>query len=625
MKSIKIKHFCYLCTAFFILMTFTITLLSQEKSTDKLFGTYLFIKESSEYSLGEDAQILLKLQAPNIATIIATKPGIPSVTDTGTFSIQGNKITISFPALGKEATNADYSFDGKQLILPFLAIDDGEGTSTWEKIEYDPHDLIEVISLYHKDLLAHQSRESALEKMKIRLEKNPRVKKVGIVPGKSILITYESGYQEFFLTLPGFYDSTSKSSSAPKKNYSHFLQSVVYNQVAYPLVASMPLPLSYSSSRSQFISDRWLKTGIYLKYEPEPISRGDAPKYKNALILSAFHTLPIYISQKEGVKYLSFKDMGENLDEIIAPLKKIGYQTSPPYIDGQVTVANLYKLFNQSWGVVYFNTHGGVTDDGDFILATGEQVPIKHCRSDAIRDRYVQNYLKKRLGNKVYNQLAPYILVGYVHDIIPFICVRSGFFKQTKGDFSSSLVFINGCDSAMNDRLRKAINPRAYLGWLQEIDMILGGDINGPLWKCLCKKTRSAREAYDYSKYYLLEVKAYKYKRQQSKGMDPYSFALFRQNSNSPVNDFTNAQRRMITAVREYAWLKKRADNPEDLLKLVNTLYTCTKSDINGMKNKPFCRKAFVRERASTKEIDEIKGELCGYGGTIARSTLIEK
>jgi hypothetical protein len=211
MKSIKKKHFCYLGTAFFILMTFTITLTSQEKLANKLFGTYLFIKESSEYSLGADAQILLKLQAPNIASIIAAKPGIPTVTDTGTFSIQGKKITISFPALGKEATDADYSFDGKQLILPFLAIGDGEGTSTWEKIEFAPYDLIEVISLYHQDLLASQSRESALEKMKIRLEKNPRVKKVGIVPGKSILITYESGYQEFFLMLPGFYDSTSKS------------------------------------------------------------------------------------------------------------------------------------------------------------------------------------------------------------------------------------------------------------------------------------------------------------------------------------------------------------------------------------------------------------------------------
>jgi hypothetical protein len=229
------------------------------------------------------------------------------------------------------------------------------------------------------------------------------------------------------------------------------------------------------------------------------------------------------------------------------------------------------------------------------------------------------------LGNRIYNQIKPYILVGFIHDDIPFIAIRSGFFKQTGGDFSSSLVFINGCDSAMNDRLRKAINPRAFLGWLEEIDMELGGDINGPLWKCLCKKTRSAREAYDYSKFYLLDIKAYRDKRRNRRNMDPNSFALFRQNSDTKVDDLTNAQRRMMTAVREYAWLKKRSDNPVDLRKLVDALYDCTGRDINGMKSKPFCRKAFIGKRAPTKEIDEIKGELCGYDGTIARLTLIEK
>ena len=82
--------------------------------------------------------------------------------------------------------------------------------------------------------------------------------------------------------------------------------------------------------------------------------------------------------------------------------------------------------------------------------------------------------------------------------------------------------------------------------------------------------------------------------------------------------------RRMITAVRETAWLKKKSSGREDLLVITDQLYRCTPHDFTIAGN-PFCKKAFAGGKAPDAEIDETKGELCGYGGSAARFTLVER
>lgn len=585
-----------------------------------LYGTYVFVKESSGYVPAKGAQILLKFISPNIVSVVATKPGTPSITDIGHFSIEQDMITLDLPGLQRSAKKASFRFDGKQLILPIMVIEEGEGTSTWEKIDIHPNVVQESIGKFRETIMKGKSRLEALQVMANNLAQNPSVDSVEIAPGRSLLITYKSGYQEFFLSVGPLSPASSSKKlllSSEEEHFSFFNSSRTTSFLVPVLLSGPPSVNREAILRSRF--KRWLM------YEPEPISKGDAPKYKFALIISAFHTLPVLIPGDGRLKYMTFRDKGEDLTNISEPLERIGYQVAGPYIDTMVTVNRLYELFNKSWGVVYFNSHGGVLPDGDFIISTGHQVPVGQSGTHKQREEYLNNYLKKILGKELAKKLQGYIIIGFINDDVPFIAIRSGFFEQTKGDFSSSLVFINGCDSAKTDRLRKALNPRAFVGWIDEIDMELGGDVNGPFWKCIVLKTRTAREAMDFAKNYLLEVKEYAKKLKiYGKRWDPNLLAVYRQGKGEYEKVFTPAQRLMLMAVREYAWRQRKSSGKEDLMGLVNQLYQCTDRDINSLAGKPFCRKAFVWKRAPTKEIDEVKGELCGYGGSVARFTLVE-
>ena len=55
--------------------------------------------------------------------------------------------------------------------------------------------------------------------------------------------------------------------------------------------------------------------------------------------------------------------------------------------------------------------------------------------------------------------------------------------------------------------LTQALRARSFVGWAGEVDMELAAEVNGPLWHCLSRKTRSDREAMDFAMNYLLEVK----------------------------------------------------------------------------------------------------------------------
>ncbi len=65
--------------------------------------------------------------------VVAVQPG-QTITDTGTFTLRGGRITLSFRELGWAATGAAYTLGGGILVLPFWALDDGPGTSRWKML-----------------------------------------------------------------------------------------------------------------------------------------------------------------------------------------------------------------------------------------------------------------------------------------------------------------------------------------------------------------------------------------------------------------------------------------------------------------------------------------------------------
>ncbi len=99
-------------------------------------GTYAHVRDFDGTVPKSGASVTLTFTggASGSVTLRATQPG-ETVTDTGTYSIHGNLITIRFNEVGWAAGNQHFQFDGCTLILPFKALSatPGPGTSTWRK------------------------------------------------------------------------------------------------------------------------------------------------------------------------------------------------------------------------------------------------------------------------------------------------------------------------------------------------------------------------------------------------------------------------------------------------------------------------------------------------------------
>lgn len=95
-------------------------------------GTYALVKDSDGKVPGKQAAITLTL-AGGQAVLMAIKPD-DMLSDTGQYQAGSGRITIKFDQMEIGAENKPFRYDGTQLVLPFKALSDGEGTSTWTKI-----------------------------------------------------------------------------------------------------------------------------------------------------------------------------------------------------------------------------------------------------------------------------------------------------------------------------------------------------------------------------------------------------------------------------------------------------------------------------------------------------------
>ena len=107
------------------------TIPKPQPEKQEVSGTYIFVKDSDGKVPGNNSTINLIL-ADGQAKIIAIKPD-DNVTDKGQYKIVGERITMKFEQMDFGTENKPFTYDGKQLILPFKVLSDGEGTSTWVK------------------------------------------------------------------------------------------------------------------------------------------------------------------------------------------------------------------------------------------------------------------------------------------------------------------------------------------------------------------------------------------------------------------------------------------------------------------------------------------------------------
>ncbi len=593
-------------------------------ASSSLYGSYDLVSESSGWHPAAKARVVLNFIPPGTVALRATRPG-ESLTDVGTFSVSGSSMTLKLPETGKAAVGASYAYDGKTLTLPIQIFSDSPGTSVWKRINTAPDPLRDAVQNFF-GRAAREGRGPAIKALVDELKANPAVSAVKVSGTATVLVTYRGGYQEFFLAPPV---QSGRGGPARSSGQGGMLRRPgcsggAGGQVLLAQFLPQGPPQVFAGGNSS--------EAAWLANEPEPVSHGDAPPERTALILGAFHTLPVLIPGTDRYHYFTFADKGENLEVLKGYLEHARYQVDGPHIDRDVTVKLLYeKLKNSRWGVFFFSTHGGILPD-DAILSTGEEVPVPFSITPETRkeflDRYFADYLDESvgggIGREAYQDLRDSIMVGFMYDDVPFVAVKSRFFRAVGADFSRSLVYLSACESAETNDFRDAMQPRSFAGWSAEVDMELGADMNQQFFRCLSRRTRSDREAYEFAVKNCLGNHHWEQRWKAAGGaekplLDARHFVVIRQGKSRPEAFFTVNQFMMIHTVREWVCQRKGG---KGLQESVNALYEC-KQDESHLTTPEFCKKAFNFMEVPRSQIDEVKDELCG--GAPSRFTLEER
>lgn len=99
-------------------------------------GVYVHVRDSDGTKPKPRATVTLTFKggATGSLEVLATQPG-ETVTDTGSYGVRNNLITIHFKEMEWEANRQPFQFDGCTLTLPFKALGGsaGAGTSVWLK------------------------------------------------------------------------------------------------------------------------------------------------------------------------------------------------------------------------------------------------------------------------------------------------------------------------------------------------------------------------------------------------------------------------------------------------------------------------------------------------------------
>lgn len=98
-----------------------------------LVGTYVLIQDDDGTAPRADALISLTFMSDGSVVLSASLPDTDTVTDKGTWSLQGEKLSLLLPGSGKVISQGKFSLNNRELVLPFRVFSDAEGKSRWRR------------------------------------------------------------------------------------------------------------------------------------------------------------------------------------------------------------------------------------------------------------------------------------------------------------------------------------------------------------------------------------------------------------------------------------------------------------------------------------------------------------
>jgi len=453
-------------------------------------GVYQFLEDQpSKYAAVPGAEILLSVLPGGAMSVTASRPG-EVMTNEGTYRVQGGRMSIDFPELGKSVTDGPWRLEGDILTLPLQFIGDGPGSSSWRRVKAGDGPIQVFFEVFNREyengVKADQAILLAAEEAKRRsaLRSSEKALRIsGFEPwadGQGCDLQFEDGHEEGVMTV----------------------------------VASVEDPPEENMAIGPLAKDP--RTHI----PAQPHTSPDDPRNKTAILFSPYYETPFYGGLKSTlvheplVRVPSHKAAGDNLEILKKTLESRNYKVII-LKDDEATPLALHDAILENKpapGVIYFSTHGGTAKNlKSVVLGTGvnlgvgtfeDDVHKTNLRIKAILDRTVPpGYMgwevdtRYRLGTQallpVWKEYAKNVTVAYLF-------IRNMFFDRLRdegADFSSSFVYVNGCATAYNDVLARSFQAKMFLGNRLAASLPVIGWQARWVFTRLAKRTFSLREA----------------------------------------------------------------------------------------------------------------------------------
>ncbi|HEX9901628.1 MAG TPA: hypothetical protein VGB72_02080, partial [Acidobacteriota bacterium] len=436
---------------------------------------------------------LLSVAPQGAMSVTATKPG-EVMTAEGTYQVQGDRISLDFPELGKSVKDGRFSLENDILILPLQFIGDGEGTSKWRRVESGRGPIQRFFTVLNEEFdgrtPAGQAIQRAAEEAKrISAESAGqdeafRIKGYTIwVNGAGCTLEFEDGHQEAVLAA---------TASAEEKE--------AKKQIIGPLAKD---PRTHIPA--------------------QPHTAPDDPKNKTAILFGPFNNTPFYAVDWGSVmgiptpgfvaRVTSHSEAGDDLKFLEEKLRSRNYEVIS-LRDEEATPLALHDAILKhapAPGLIYMSTHGGATIDHKTIfLASGVYLGLVTQESEVHKSSpRIQEIIRRTVPLGYYGPETETRLGVEAHPVlalwtqktrnlpVAYLMIRNTFFDKIRkegADFSSSFIYANACFSANNSALATSSGARMLLGNRVNANIRAAATQARWIFSRLAKRTFSLRE-----------------------------------------------------------------------------------------------------------------------------------
>lgn len=509
-----------------------------------LTGEYTMVGDTGGGTVNPGATITMTLSADGTLKFHAVQLG-ETVDDTGTWSLSGATMTISFQQQDLSG-NGPYTFDGTRLTIPVRFFTAGDGSSNWTRSGAVPNSGSSPSSMIgppppdnwgmwdlSQDAGANGDHKTAVTKALAAVKAMQDVASASLSDnGYNIAITYTDGTTDAVIT-----EHLLTADEAESAGPSGLRRTGDSPQVAAEGgCATLPAEsLGIKANLEEPTREGIDPAGGYgvANYrpasQPTPLTSADSPPQdeRRALLISPQYDVHMAPSGPESG---SIRDAigHDNIACIQASLTKSGYQVDTILgvsvndklaSTGEFALATMTDdLLHHQYGVFYFVGHGftlgaegelhglefGPIDLADPLIHNvfGDQVPTNQ-KAD------LRHILAQRLAQSLglsYDPNDPPINVIVSDEGKAVVVVYPGYFQQIQkkgASFAHSLIWINACSSAdtyQNGSLPTAFGAAAFVGWKYTMAGSLIATIAEEAFGDLTDKVRTVQTAVEWAR-----------------------------------------------------------------------------------------------------------------------------